>query len=394
MNNPIESNNDEYIDNIQYDNDFQNELNHTKSNYIKKYYKSESGYDNSILKTDYVTNENTDTVPSNAKKNYYNKNILEDDISDNLSTNRNFNKLITKSRTTAKSNNSKLFDKMLLSTSENKSSGSFFSKLNPNYIRTKYFKDTSTITNLAKRSTKYTFDLIKNNATSINYDKPLERFIDLIIKILIYCGKFIWVLLCNFVLLIKSIVLTFIIYLNRKFSIWKNKNGLEDSLSLQVHTMKKKTNDKNKKNNIQENNIQNKENKNSDNKNSGNKFFNFFSNGVNSINNFINNSYPQAQISKLDNTSDSDTSSIIILPKKPINKKPINKKPIRKYYPIKTNSGESYDNDKNKKRPITKINLKVDKKLGRELKKRIEKSNLKTKKGIKKSLTEMYNLLK
>jgi hypothetical protein len=429
---------------IEYMNNVQSEINPKKSIYIKKYFKtsSASNEDDELLKTEYInniSNKNSSVNASNAKKMISRKKKIfnNDYLSDNYSTNRNFNKLITKSQTAAKTNNNRQFDKILLNTNEKSNNNSFLSGLNPSYIKTKYLKDVSTITNYAKKTTKYTFDLIKNN-TNINYENSLDGFVDLVFKICTYFGKFVWIILCNLVLLIKSIFIIFVKYLNRIFSTWKRKNGLEDStnnLSLSIDNNnnnqkhnRKYSNIKNnniKKENIKNNNIK-KENIKNDiikNKkdNSGNKFINLLSNGINSINNFFNNSFPQANISlsnnSLDNLSDSSSSkstktnksyssnknlnmsdSLKLIPgKKKINTKrhhvEIDKSKIMKYYPIKINNYESYNSDVKRKRNKKIINLKVGKKLGKELKKRIKISNLKTKRGIKKSINEIYDVL-
>ena len=116
----------EYINNILPNNKNQSEINPKKSIYIKKYLKSSyiGDIDNEILETDYINNiiQNQNKVSSivpasNAKRmNNRKKKILNNDhVSDNLSTNRNFNKLISKSQTVAKTNN-KQFDKILLNT--------------------------------------------------------------------------------------------------------------------------------------------------------------------------------------------------------------------------------------------------------------------------------------
>lgn len=440
MDNCIERNKNimEYIDNIQPNNKNHSEINPKKSIYIKKYLKSShvADTDNEILETEYINNNNkfSSIIPaSNAKRmNNRKKKILNNDyVSDNLSTNRNFNKLITKSQTVAKTNN-KQFDKILLNTNEKSMNGSFLSGLNPNYIKTKYFKDVSTIKNFAKKSTKYTFDLIKNNTANINYENSLEGFVDLIVKIFTYCGKFIWIILCNFVLLIKSVIIIFIKYLNQIFSIWKRKNGLIDSTANLSYTEiankkhqvkipnkfvnnnKKIIKKENKKINIIKKKISGKK----ENSVSGNKFIKFFSNGISSIHNYFNNSFPQANVSLTDETTNNESSdndsydndsseskkshisgSLTIIPRKrnlvrKENEQYVDKSKIMKYYPIKINNYESYNSNGKRKHNKRKINLKVGKKLGIELKNRIQISNLKTRKGIKKSINEIYDLLK
>ena len=74
--------------------------------------------------------------------------------------------------------------------------------------------------------------------------------------------------------------------------------------------------------------------------------------------------------------------------------KNIDKNKIMKYFPIKNNIYESYNTNGNNKLKKRKINLRVGKKLGRKIKNHIKISNLKTKKGIKKSINEIYDILK
>ena len=409
MNNiKIINNNDELNNNLSIGN----------NKYLKKY-----------LFENIIVNDNDFKLADNAKKmEENNKNYNNHFLSENLSTNRNFNNLLVKSKTNLKNDNRRLMDNLLLTKKIKNETNNL---LNFGYIKSKYFRDSTTIKNLAVKTSKNTFDYVKNKTQNINYENGFECVLDFVIKTLMYLSKFILVIIWNIILLFKSIFLIIIRNLNNLFFIWKKKKGINDLdnetfFTSFLNNEEKKENNKGKQENnegkqennkgkqnikkkeiIYENDINNKKEiiyendiNNKKVKTSQNKFFEFFNNKFNSVNNFFNNSFPKEKILEESSTAKIFDNSYplkkISVKKSSISsdtKKKISGGKIMKYYPIKYNDIRSYNTVGKRKLGRTKINLKLGKKLGRELRQQLESNKLKSKKKIKKSITEIYHLL-
>jgi hypothetical protein len=359
---------------------------------------------NSINKR--MSNDTTIYKSNEKKMNKDNKNYINQNYSENFSTNRNFDKLITKSKNiNIKNNNS--FDNLFLN-----------NKNKENKKKSHNFKDVSSIKNYAIATSKNTFEYINDNLKNINYDKSLENIFDLFVKIIVVIVKFIIVLFWNVNLLFKKVLLNIIKYINNIFVIWRKKNGFND-LETDINSSVKINNNqiyKTENNNInfnyntKTNNMKDiyekekekeKENVNFK-KKPNNKFFDFLNNNFNPFNNFFNNSFPEANVSinnsikinkpnnKQINTKKNQKNII----RQPYKNKGITPNKIMKYYPIKLNGSRSYNSQGKRIYGRTKINLKVNKKLARELREQLEYNNLKSRKNVKKKLNEMYSLLK